>query len=132
MRGHWVLTRRLLLIALLGIVLTLLAAQVVLRSENNAIAERLQEDTRQLEDHFRQVLLTYAFATEWTARSLARDPEQELLTLAEESTALFLYYPSLRRILVLDETFDVLFERASKMFPLYRLTIFATLKLPIN
>lgn len=114
MRGHWVLTRRLLLIALLGIVLTLLAAQVVLRSENNAIAERLQEDTRQLEDHFRQVLLTYAFATEWTARSLARDPEQELLTLAEESTALFLYYPSLRRILVLDETFDVLFERASK------------------
>ncbi|MFC3280544.1 hypothetical protein ACFOD1_05165 [Pseudidiomarina halophila] len=89
MRGHWGLARRLLLIALLGIVLTLLAAQVVLRSENKAIAERLQEDTRQLEDHFRQVLLTYAFATEWTARNLARDPEQELLTLADESTALF-------------------------------------------
>ncbi|MGQ4276073.1 putative bifunctional diguanylate cyclase/phosphodiesterase [Pseudidiomarina sp. E22-M8] len=117
MRGHWVLARKLLLIAFLGIVFTLLAAQVVLRSENKAIAERLQEDTRQLEDHFRQVLLTYAFATEWTARSLARDPKQGLVTLAEESTALFLYYPSLRRILVLDEKFEILFERAQQQSP---------------
>ncbi|MDN7134984.1 putative bifunctional diguanylate cyclase/phosphodiesterase [Pseudidiomarina terrestris] len=124
-RGRWLLLRKLLLIAVTGIVLTILAAQVVLHSENKAIAARLSEDTRQLEEQFRQVLLTYAFATEWTARSLAREPEQQLQTLADEANALFLYYPSLQRILVLNHRFEPVFSRAAKGQPVLGATEFS-------
>ncbi len=117
MNGRWRLVQKLSIIALAGIVLTVLFGQIVLHSERQAINERLREDTRQLEYQFRQVLRNYAFATEWTARDLSRSGQQALNLLADEAMALFLYYPSLQRILVLDEYYETNFERAARQAP---------------
>lgn len=110
----WRLLRRLLLITMVGVVLTIISTRFILSAEEDTIRERLVEDTRQLEHQFRQMMLTYAFAAEWSARNLERDPSVNLASLNDESTTLFLYYPSLRRLLVLDENFRTRAQRNNR------------------
>ncbi|WP_411358601.1 putative bifunctional diguanylate cyclase/phosphodiesterase [Pseudidiomarina salilacus] len=115
----WLHFRNLSLIACVGVVLTLLAQHFVLQSEAKAIQQRLTDDTRLLENQFRQLMLNYSFATEWTARNLAADETLRQQQLDEESTSLFLYYPSLQRLLLLDSNFTPVYNRSnSQQMPL--------------
>ncbi|RUO74101.1 bifunctional diguanylate cyclase/phosphodiesterase [Pseudidiomarina sediminum] len=111
---RWRLLRRLLVIAVVGVLLTIVSTRFILSAEEATIRERLSEDTRQLEHQFRQMMLNYAFAAEWSARNLERDPSATLDSLDEEATTLFLYYPSLRRLLVLDDNFRTLEQRNNR------------------
>lgn len=111
MQARWRVVRRLLLILLLGCVLTLVSTRFILLAEEQTIRQRLLDDSRQIEYQLRQVMLNYTFATEWTARRLESDVEDYLPQLTKESASLFLFYPSLQRILVLDNNFAKQFER---------------------
>ncbi|WP_417688688.1 putative bifunctional diguanylate cyclase/phosphodiesterase [Pseudidiomarina sp.] len=111
MHARWRLVRRLLLILLLGCVLTLVSTRFILLAEDQTIRQRLQDDSRQLEYQLRHVMLNYTFATEWTARRLAADDQNYAEQLSSEAESLFLFYPSLQRIIVLDNDFNKRFER---------------------
>ena len=111
MTARWRLARRLLLITFIGCVLTLVSTRFILLTEEQTIRQRLNDDSRQIEHQLRQMMLNYAFATEWSARSLASDSLDYKQRIDEEIDALLLYYPSLQRLLVLDDNFGKAYER---------------------
>ncbi|MBG23945.1 MAG: hypothetical protein CMF22_10875 [Idiomarinaceae bacterium] len=111
MQTRWRLIRRLLLILLLGCVLTLVSTRFILLAEEQTIRQRLHDDSRQIQYQLRHVMLNYTFATEWTARRLDTDDPSFSEQLDSEASSLFLFYPSLQRILVLDSEFNKRFER---------------------
>lgn len=111
MTARWRLTRRLLLIFFIGCVLTLVSTRFILLAEDQTIRQRLMDDSLQIEFQLRQKMLNYSFATEWTARNLTASPSDFQAHLEQESSSLFLYFSSLQRIVVLDDTFTKQFER---------------------
>ncbi|WP_258806999.1 bifunctional diguanylate cyclase/phosphodiesterase [Pseudidiomarina sp. CB1] len=111
MQARWRLVRRLVLIFFIGCVLTLVSTRFILLAEEQTIRQRLSDDSRQVEHQLRQMMLNYAFATEWTARSLEVGGIDYAKQLSDEAASLFLYYPSLQRILVFDTDFNKQFER---------------------
>lgn len=111
MTARWRLARRLLLITFIGCVLTLVSTRFILLAEEQTIRQRLNDDSRQIEHQLRQMMLNYAFATEWSARSLASDSLDYKQRIDEEIDALLLYYPSLQHLLVLDDNFGKAYER---------------------
>lgn len=111
MQVQWRLIRRLLLIFFIGCVLTLVSTRFILLAEEQNIRQRLRDDSRQIEHQLRQMMLNYSFATEWTARSLESETLDYATRLGDEAPSLFLYYPSLQRILVFDSSFTKKFER---------------------
>ncbi|RUO58571.1 putative bifunctional diguanylate cyclase/phosphodiesterase [Pseudidiomarina insulisalsae] len=124
MQRRWQLVRNLLLITAVGVLLTIISTRFILHSEEQTIRQRLAMDTQQLEHQFRQRMLSYAFVTELTARNVERDADNALANLADEARALFLYYPSIERVLVLDENFQLQFQRFSSRAELLDATSF--------
>lgn len=111
MQVRWRLIRRLLLIFFIGCVLTLVSTRFILLAEEQNIRQRLRDDSRQIEHQLRQMMLNYSFATEWTARNLESETLDYAARISDEAQSLFLYYPSLQRILVFDASFTKQFER---------------------